>query len=287
MMVMRKRFCVQTIFIAICGGTTLLGCALPGLIDDEQIRIADIIMHAQCEIANAQHKYQKNLNEKWQGAFSLDLVVERNQDGGASADWSIPYRINETLKLGPSFSLNNKVRRESNLKFDVIPQDEKNCKNYRTEGVGPYRLHGDFGLKDYLEKLFAKSSPQDFESFEYTVEFAIKSEAGVKPGFRIINLEGVTGLSGDKSDSHQLNVAFTRKSPLPKVQIVCVANMKTDMLCDKKAIKKIQKEISPDVPKIRFRALTGETIERAPPDPATRERLFQQLDILRLRSRLR
>lgn len=272
---------IRSVSIALLSAVSLAGCSIPPLIDDNFVSVGEVVEHVRCELRQAREEYPQ-LND-WVGAFGLNLIVLANQSADLSADWVILMPGTNTLKLTPSLGASNKVRREGNMKFDIVFRELPPGPCPSVERPGLYRLYGDFGLKEWIGKILTQHRIPP-KQFDYTLEFGLKVSAGIKPVISIVRLTDTNTLSADRTDTHTLTVTFARRidPPMPSAQVVCVANLPGATKCDQVAIKRVLDEQKPP----QLKSLIDQGREPAGLDPWTRQMLYQQLDILRLRDQL-
>lgn len=223
----------STIAIAASGLVTA-GCfAAPPMPPTAIVSASDATSLVECQIrealvAEAQAPANAWLND-W--AVGVSLSIQRNLIGTAtaSATWTIPVAAPQGLSILPTMRLSHNRLRKADLDFVfrtnkfISPTPELQrafaalCSPEERARRGQSVFYGDIGIREWLAEVTAAANRNDAaarpRTFAQKLEFGFIANAGAGPSFKVVNLTGSAGVTGEVNDLYSVSVAFTYVNP--------------------------------------------------------------------------
>jgi hypothetical protein len=178
----------------------------------ERVAVREIVDRVQCELRGA----VKNQLDKyswfktWNAAFELTLQVEANSAVALDSSFITPYQSGK-FALGITGGVDGNATRVSTLKIaaPIAKLAKFKCPLPPPSGLA---LDSNLGISEWVREVLHAVNKGDtvdhVSSFGQNVSFVLVFSGGVKPGFILERFTGPGGLSGKKTDTHSLNIAF-------------------------------------------------------------------------------
>lgn len=192
----------------------LSSCTTVPVLDPLQpISVAHIVDRIQCELKSAVSTYRTDYPWilTWSAAYELTLQVDA-ESGIATDNSFIRSRDWGTFTFGIGGGVTGTATRVASLKF-AMPI--KNILTYEcllpsASGVG---LDSNLGLTDWMGRALNAADSKDafphVDTFGHNMSFVIVASANLSPKWALAAYNGPGGaLSGKRTDTHTLNIAF-------------------------------------------------------------------------------
>jgi hypothetical protein len=197
----------------------LLGCTtVPYLTPTQKILPGDIVDAVECELKTAVLVHRARLIREhrdvssnwfmgWIAGFELSLQVDEESGVAIDSSYGTPIGAMDKLVLGLSGGISGKASRVMSLKASMPVSTflDYDCPL-------PPTAYGDLGIREWvaiaIDAIRDNDVVEHADSFGQNLEFTLKGDGKVAPGFTVAKFTGPGSFSASRSHVHSVNLAF-------------------------------------------------------------------------------